>query len=303
MELRHLRYFLAVAEERHFGRAAERLGMAQPPLSKAIQALERELGTQLFRRVPRHLELTDAGQVFLEEARTILARTEHAVRSAERAGRGELGKICVGFTPAASFNAFVPATIRAFRQTYPDVSMDLREADTTALCRALSAGNVDVAFIRPPAVDFADLRVDELFDEDMLVALPTGHRLASSVMVPLAALAGEPFILYPRWLAPSMYDAVLAACCKAGFVPDIAQEAPQVAAAINLVAAGFGVSIVPASMQQIHGDGVVYRPLLGTMLRAPLSLASRRDERSAAVRNFIALARNAVSKRQTTLAS
>jgi DNA-binding transcriptional LysR family regulator len=180
--------------------------------------------------------------------------------------------------------------------------MDLREADTTALCRALSAGNVDVAFIRPPAVDFADLRVDELFDEDMLVALPTGHRLASSVMVPLAALAGEPFILYPRWLAPSLYDAVLAACCKAGFVPDIVQEAPQVAAAINLVAAGFGTSIVPASMRQIHGDGVVYRPLLGAMLRAPLSLASRRDERSAAVRNFIALARNAASQRRTTLA-
>jgi DNA-binding transcriptional LysR family regulator len=225
MELRHLRYFIAVAEERHFGRAAERLGMAQPPLSQQIQALERELGTQLFRRVPRHLELTDAGEVFLDGARAILARTEQAVRSAERAGRGELGRICVGFTPAASFNAVVPTTIRSFRHAFPDVSLDLSEADTAALCRALSAGNVDVAFIRPPdAVDFTDLRIEELFDEDMLVALPTGHRLAASVRVPIAMLAGEPFILYPRWLAPSLYDGILAACCKAGFVPMLSRR-------------------------------------------------------------------------------
>jgi DNA-binding transcriptional LysR family regulator len=137
MELWHLRYFGAVAEERHFGRAAERLGIGQPPLSQQIQSLERELGTLLFRRIPRRLELTDAGAVLLEDARSILTRAEQAVRNVERAGRGELGKLCIGFTFAASFSAFVPATIRTFRRTYPSVSLTLRESDSSSLYDAL----------------------------------------------------------------------------------------------------------------------------------------------------------------------
>jgi DNA-binding transcriptional LysR family regulator len=303
MELRHLRYFLAVAEERHFGRAAARLGIAQPPLSQQIQALERELGAQLFRRIPRHLELTDAGEVLLREARWILTRTEQAIRGVERAARGEAGKLRIGFTSAASFNAFVPATIRAFQHTYPGVSVSLREADSASLCRSLSEGDVDVAFLRPLAPEPEGIRLDLLFEEDMLAALPVGHPLENSVLVPLATLSGAPFILFPRWLSPPLHDAILTACCKAGFVPNIVQEAPQVASAINLVAAGIGVTIVPASMQQIHTDGVIYRPLLGNPLRAPLTLASRRGEASVAVRNFMSVARNAVLQSREELAS
>jgi DNA-binding transcriptional LysR family regulator len=197
MELRHLRNFVAVAEERHFGRAAERLGISQPPLSQQIQSLERELGTQLFHRIPRRLELTNAGEVLLEEARWILARAEQAIRNVGRAGRDELGKLCVGFTFAASFNAFVPATIRSFQETYPSVSVTLREDDSTALCRAPLDGDGDVAFIRPPSSDPERIQLDALFDEAMMVALPTGHPLEKSTAVPLAALSGQPFILYP----------------------------------------------------------------------------------------------------------
>jgi DNA-binding transcriptional LysR family regulator len=297
MELRHLRYFVAVAEERHFGRAAERLGIAQPPLSQQIQSLERRLGTQLFRRVPRRLELTNAGEVLLQEARWILARVERAISNVERAGRGELGRICIGFTYAGSFNPFVPAMIRAFQQTYPSVSVSLREADSNSLCQALLDGDVDAAFIRPPCLDPDRIQLDELFDEDMLLALPTGHPLEKSAVVSLSALADQPFILYPRRLAPTIFDAIIASCRKAGFSPTVIQEAPQVSSTINLVAAGFGISIVPASMRQIQTQEVIYRPLCGNPLRAPLALASRRSEIAAAVRNFTALVRVAAERR------
>jgi DNA-binding transcriptional LysR family regulator len=298
MELRHLRYFLAVAEERHFGRAAQRLGIGQPPLSQQIQALERELGAQLFHRIPRRLELTNAGEVLLQDARWILARAQQAIRNVERAGRGELGRLCVGFTFAASFNAFVPATIRTFQRTYPAVSVTLREADSASLCRALSQGDVDAAFIRPPALDPERTQLDVLFEEDILVALPTGHPLENSTEIALSALAGEPFILYPRHLGPTIYDAIIAACRQAGFTPRVVQEAPQVASTINLVAAGIGVSLVPASMQQIHTEGVTYRLLCGNPLRAPLSLACRRGEIAAPVKNFVALVRAAARQKQ-----
>src|SRR6266446_9633282 len=216
MELRHLRYFVAVAEERHFGRAAERLGISQPPLSQQIQSLERELGTQLFHRIPRRLELTNAGEVLLEEARWILARAEQAVRNVERAGRGELGRLCIGFTFAASFNAFVPAAIRSFQQTYPSVSVTLREDDSEALCRALLEGDGDVAFIRPPASDPLRIQLDALFDEAMMVALPTGHPLEKSTAIPLAALSGQPFIPTPGGSPPRSTTTSLRAAGKPG---------------------------------------------------------------------------------------
>ena len=203
------------------------------------------MGTQLFHRIPRRLELTNAGEVLLEEARWILARAEQAIRNVGRAGRGELGKLCVGFTFAASFNAFVPATIRSFRQTYPSVSVTLREDDSTALCRALLDGDGDVAFIRPPSSDPERIQLDALFDEAMMAALPIGHPLEKSTAVPLAALSGQPFILYPRRLAVTVYDDIIAGCREAGFAPNVVQEAPQASSAINLVAAGIGVSMFP----------------------------------------------------------
>jgi DNA-binding transcriptional LysR family regulator len=297
MELRHLRYFIAVAEEGHITRAAERLGMQQPPLSHQIRGLERELDVQLFRRKPRGVELTDAGRALLSDARAILTHIDHAFASTRRTARGEQGRIAVGFTSSAPFHPFVPRVIRAFRDAFPLVSLTLEESGTTELIGDLREERVDVAFIRTPVADPAGLVVDRLLDETMLVALPGDHPLArtgrgDSAGVNLKRLAGETFIVYRRHTGPGLYDAIIAACHAAGFSPLVGQEAPRIVATLNLVAAGLGLSIVPASLQRMHMDGVTYRRLTGTTQpKAPMLLASRRGDTSSVVRQFLALVR------------
>jgi DNA-binding transcriptional LysR family regulator len=291
MEFRHLRYFLAVAEEGHITRAAERLGIQQPPLSQQIQALERELETQLFRRKPRGVELTPAGLALLDEARAILARTDEAVAAVKRTARGEAGRIGIGFTSSASFHPFLPRAIRAFRETHPLVALALEESGTTELVDALRARSLDVAFVRSPVGESGDLFVRPLLEEPMVAALPSGHPLsAGRDALPLAALAGETFILYRRPVGPGLHDAIIAACDRAGFSPTIGQEAPRMLSTLSLVAAGLGVTVVPASMSRLEAEGVAYRSLdASAPLTAPLNLAYRRDEISAAVRRFVGL--------------
>lgn len=291
MELRHLRYFVAVAEEGHVTRAAERLGIQQPPLSQQIQGLERELDAQLFRRKPRGVELTPAGRALYDEARAILARADEAVVATKRAAQGEAGRVGIGFTSSASFHPFVPRVIRAFRQAHPLVALALEESGTTELVAALRAQAIDAAFVRSPVGESDDLLVRPLFDEPMVAALPSGHSLAgASDDLPLAALAGEIFILYRRPVGPGLHDAIIAACDRAGFSPTIGQEAPRMLSTLSLVAAGLGVTVVPASMSRLGAEGVVYRPVdQSAPLTAPLNLAYRRDEISAAVRRFVAL--------------
>lgn len=291
MELRHLRYFVAVAEEGHVTRAAERLGIQQPPLSQQIQALERELDTQLFRRKPRGVELTPAGRALFDEAKAILARTSEAVAATKRAARGEAGRIGLGFTSSASFHPFVPRAIRAFRETHPLVAFSLEESGTVELVEALRAEQIDAAFVRSPIGTHADLTAHPVLDEPMVVALPSGHRLAEpAAPLALAALAGETFILYRRPVGPGLHDAIIAACDRAGFSPTIGQQAPRMLSTLSLVAAGLGVSLVPQSMSRLEAEGVVYRALdPSAQLTAPLNLAYRRGEFSAAVRGFIAL--------------
>ena len=291
MELRHLRYFVAVAEEGHITRAAQRLGIQQPPLSQQIQALERELDAQLFRRKPRGVELTPAGRALFDEARAILARVDEAVAATKRAAQGEAGRIGIGFTSSASFHPFVPRTIRAFREAQPLVALALEESGTTELVAALRAQAIDAAFVRSPVGESDDLFVRPLFDEKMVAALPSGHRLSGAGDdLPLAALADETFILYRRPVGPGLHDAIIAACDRAGFSPKIGQEAPRMLSTLSLVAAGLGVTVVPASMSRLEAEGVVYRPIdKSAQLTAPLNLAYRRDEISAAVRRFVAL--------------
>jgi DNA-binding transcriptional LysR family regulator len=297
MELRHLRYFIAVAEEGHITRAAERLGMQQPPLSQQIRALEQELGVQLFRRKPRGVELTDAGRALLSDARAILAHIDHAFASTRRTARGEQGRIAVGFTSSAPFHPFVPRVIRAFREAFPLVSLTLEESGTTELIGDLRGERVDAAFIRTPVADPAGLVVDRLLEEAMVVALPTQHALARAgrsdgAGVNLKRLAGETFIVYRRHTGPGLYDSIIAACHAAGFSPLVGQEAPRIVATLNLVAAGLGLSIVPASLQRMHLDGVTFRRLTGAAQpNAPLHLASRRGDTSSVVRQFLALVR------------
>jgi DNA-binding transcriptional LysR family regulator len=291
MELRHLRYFVAVAEEGHVTRAAERLGIRQPPLSQQIQGLERELEAQLFRRKPRGVELTPAGRALYGEALAILARAGEAVAATKRAAQGEAGRIGIGFTSSASFHPFVPRVIRAFHEAHPLVTLALEESGTTELVAALRAQAIDAAFVRSPVGESDDLFVRPLFDEPMVAALPSGHALSgASDDLPLAALAGETFILYRRPVGPGLHDAIIAACGRAGFSPKIGQEAPRMLSTLSLVAAGLGVTVVPASMSRLEAEGVVYRPIdKSAPLTAPLNLAYRRDEISAAVRGFVAL--------------
>lgn len=296
MELRHLRYFVAVAEHGHVTRAAESLGIQQPPLSQQIRALEKELGVQLFRRKPRGVELTPAGQAFLEKSRVILAEVERAVASSRRTARGEQGRVVVGFTSSAPFHPFVPRVIRTFREGSPLVSLVLEESGSGELVQGIHNESVDAAFIRSPVADVVGLLVRPLLEEQMVVALPAGHALAKggnqarTAGLPLSALATETFILYKRPGGPGLYDSIITACRSAGFSPKVGQEAPRIISTLNLVAAGLGVSIVPASLRRLQMDGVTYRRLTDSpQPTAPLILACRRGENSAAVQRFIDL--------------
>jgi len=291
MELRHLRYFVAVAEEGHITRAAERLGIQQPPLSLQIRALELELDAKLFKRLPRGVELTDAGKAFLEKARGILDQVERALVTTRRTARGEQGRVAVGFTSSAPFHPFVPRVIRSFREISPLVSLVLEESGSSELVQAVYSEEIDAAFIRSPVADVVGLLVRPILEEEMLVALPDAHPLASqSHALPLSALANETFILYKRPGGPGLYDTIITACRGSGFSPSVGQEAPRIISTLNLVAAGLGVSIVPASLRRLQMDGVIYRRLEdNAQLRAPLILACRRGENSAAVQRFIEL--------------
>ncbi|MBA3518571.1 MAG: LysR family transcriptional regulator [Rhizobiales bacterium] len=295
MDLRHLRYFIAVAEEGNITRAAERLGMQQPPLSQQIRALERELDVQLFLRKPRGVALTEAGRALLEDARAVLAHLDRALETARRTARGEQGRICVGMTPTAPFHPLVPRAVRAFRETFPLVFLTLEESLSDGLLERLRGERMDVAFIRNAVPDPAGLVVTPLLDELMVVALPCGHALAAEgeddTALPLRSLASETFILYGP-PGSGIYDRTIAGCHAAGFSPRVGQLAPRITSTLGLIAAGLGIALIPASMQRMTMDGVVYRRLMGPVQpKAILSLASRRGEPSAVVQQFLKVAR------------
>src|SRR5438270_2781431 len=227
MELRHLRYFVAVAEEGHITRAAERLGIQQPPLSQQIRALESELDLQLFHRKPRGVELTQAGKTFLAEARAILERVEHAAAAARRTARGEAGRVGIGSTSSASFHPFVPRAIRAFREAQPLIALSLEEGGTAELVEMLRPEKLDAAFVRSPIGQAAGVEVASVLNEEMVAAFPAGHPLSTGAgRLPLAALAAETFILYRRPLGPGLSDAIIAACQRPPSSPDIGPAAP-----------------------------------------------------------------------------
>jgi len=296
MEIRQLRYFIAVAEEGHITRAAERLDMQQPPLSRQIKAIERELDVQLFYRMARGVELTDAGRAFLDRARSILASMESAIDATRSMARGEQGRISVGVMPTGPFHPFVPRVIRKFREKFPMVTLMLEESLSTDLIDRIGNGHMDVAFIRTTRFDAERIAITSLLDEPMVVALPDDHEFArkkGDQSVTMKQLAGEAFILYGM-PGSGTYDTTIAACSAAGFMPHIGQQAPRVTSGLGLVAVGLGIALVPESIQRTRMDGVAYRRIKGAVLpTARLSLASRRGERSAVVRNFLGLVRSA----------
>lgn len=287
MELRHLRYFVAIVAERHFTRAARTLGIAQPPLSHQIRQLETEIGTPLFTRAPRGVTLTPAGEAFLPHAEAALREVDRARLAARRVSHGDLGTLRIGFTSAASLNPLVPAAISAFRKAYPDVELRLVVQATTPLLTQLSQDLIDVAFVRPTPSERESVRAIPLPDERLWIALPTGHPLAARKRLRLAELRNESFILYPRANGSLLYDAIIAACQNAGFSPRISQEAPQMASIVSLVAAGVGVTLVPASVCQLRPEGVRYLRISGQTPTAMLWLVAQRGILAAGVNNFL----------------
>ena len=297
MELRHLRYFVAVAEELSFTRAAERLGISQPPLSAQIRQLERELGSQLLHRHARGVELTSAGKLLLEEARLILRQVETTKTSVRRRARAETGRLILGSAGGTYFHPLVPEIIREYGRRFPDIVLTPQASNTSLLIARLRTGNIDIAFLRPPIGDTSDLVLEPLVSEDSVVVLPKSHRLAKLGSVPLAALSKEVFVMYPRALNPDNYDAVIAACSTAGFNPALGQKAPQIISVIPLVAAGLGVSIVPRSTTRILPAEVRYVSIEGEAPRAEICLARRRQDASGAAKNFILVARRLLHAR------
>lgn len=274
MDLRHMRYCIAIAEEGSFTRASQRLRIAQPALSRQIKSVEQEIGAPLFQRLSNGVALTDPGRVFITGARAALAEAAAAIQNARRAGRGELGLLRIGFTGSASFNPFVTGAIRDFRTAYPNVEVELVEEATASLLERFSAGRLDVAFMRPAPGEVDHLWSQRAVVEPLVVAMPLGHPYARRRTVPLQLLAEDAFILYPRSNGRALFDLIVSACQSAGFSPKILQVAPQLTSVVNLVATGIGVSIVPASMAQVATASVVYRSIVNAP-KASITLVRR----------------------------
>jgi DNA-binding transcriptional LysR family regulator len=285
MELRQLRYFVAVAEELHFRRAAARLHVSQPPLSQQIRQLEHEMGCPLLHRTRRRVELTAAGHAFLRDARALLAELDGAVATARRIDAGQTGRLRINFVGSALLS-IVPAAVQRFRAARPDVEIELRERPTADQLRAVSDGIVDVGLIRPPIEERDELRSELVMREPTVAALPASHPLAARHRVALRRLAAEPLVLFPRAQAPGFHDLLISSLAGTGAHPQVVQYAPEMLTIIGLVAAGLGVSLAPASVARLALDGVTYRPVTGAP-RSELLAIRRADDDSPLVRVFI----------------
>jgi DNA-binding transcriptional LysR family regulator len=285
MELRQLRYFVAVAEELHFRRAAARLHISQPPLSQQIRQLEDELGCQLLARTRRRVELTPAGGAFLRDARTLLAELDGAVETARRIDAGQTGRLRVNFVGSALLS-IVPGIVQRFRAARPSVELQLRERSTAEQLRAVSGGAVDVGLVRPPIEELAELQTTVVLRERTVAALPAQHPLSGLRRVPVRRLAAEPLVLFPRDQAPGFHDLLISSMAAPGTHPQVVQYAPEMLTIIGLVAAGIGVSLVPASVTRLAIEGVTYRPVTGAP-HAELVAITRMGEGSPLVRAFM----------------
>jgi DNA-binding transcriptional LysR family regulator len=288
MDPRKLRYFMAVAEELHFGRAARRLNISQPPLSMQIRGLENDLGTALFVRDRRHVALTDAGRVLLAEAGKILPQLDQARMAVQRAGRGEVGRLAIGFITPIEYN-LLPSLLAAFRRRYPSVLLTLREAMSDQQLNELESGILDVGLMTG-AMDRPSIACRPVWQERVILAIPARHDLARSSSVSVRRLANEPFIMFPRSIAPVLYDEVLQFCRRAGFSLKIVQEAAQSQTIISLVSAGIGLAILPASIRGLRRAGVTYRSIRERAPSVDTVIARRKDRPSLVVENFIELA-------------
>jgi DNA-binding transcriptional LysR family regulator len=291
-ELRLLRYFVAVAEELHFGRAATRLHITQPSLSRAIRELERTLGADLLTRTKRSVRLTEAGRALLDEAPHALGEIERACDITRRVARGEAGRLRLGFLPSANVG-LVPALVRESRKAYPDLQLRLHELFDDPQIEALSERRLDLGILRDPRSG-DPLNFEPLLRERLSLAVAHDHRLASRRRVSYADLRDEDLIIWPRSLEPQTYDTVIEACRSAGFSPHVVQEASSAHTIIGLVAADVGVAVLASSYRARSGSDVVFVPITGS--ESTLYLAWRMDDASAARDSLIAIAHRVAAR-------
>ena len=295
MDLKQLRYFVAVAETGHMTRAAGRLGMQQPPLSQQIRALETRLGIDLFVRHPKGVTLTDAGVALLADSRRLLADADAVERRMHDMAAGRAGALSIGFTSSAAAHAFTPRVLRECRHTWPDIALRIGEDHAAGLTTGVATGRFHCGFLRVPVARPPELVFETLLREPVLVALPSGHpALAQAGPLDLRALVQERFILVRQQGAPGLYAQLLALCEQIGCPPAATQEVDRMMTALNLVAAGEGVTVVPASMRGAHPDAIVFRPLADGGLDAPLTLVWRAGDDSPALQAFVTLVRRSV---------
>src|SRR6516162_2234981 len=287
MELRHLRYFVAVAEELSFTRAAARLHIAQPPLSQQIRQLENELGVALFHRTKHEVRVTEAGHAVLQEARCALAQARRVEIIARRAAQGLVGRLHIGFSSSLPHTK-LPNILRVCRARFPEIVLTLHEHTTEKQIELLAAGEIDVGFLRLPVDNApASLAVRPILYEPLVLAMPRGHSLGRRHTVAVRSLREEPFILLPRDAAPGLHDQIIGMCIRAGFRPNIVQEASQVQTIVSLVSAGLGIAIVPASVRSLHGARVLYRRLSGAASMTATAVAYEKANRSVILRTFL----------------
>jgi DNA-binding transcriptional LysR family regulator len=291
VNIRHLEFFVVLAEELHFRRSAERLGITQAPLSLAIQSLEAELGARLFHRTRRTVVLTEAGLALVEDARAILSRIEHAKERVWETVSGEVGRLRVGFTNSSSLSPLFRRLIHAYRTQRPKVNISLLELSSSMQIEAIEQRELDVGLLRlPDDAPRAELVFTPLMKEPLLVAMHAGHRLAKAASIRIKDLRGEPFIAYPRAAGVAVSQQTLALCAKRGFEPQVVQEAQQASTLIGLTATGLGIALVPATLQTVAVPGVVFKTLDETDTTTTLYIAHRYGDANARALQFVELA-------------
>lgn len=298
MELRQLRYFIAIAEEGNFSRAAERLHISQPPLSTQIKSLEDELGVRLFERSNRGVSLTAAGSVFFEETRSVLARLEHAKDQALRADHGNIGMLSIGFVSIADYGILPPA-VKSFRSSFPLVEIHLHELTTDAQIKELRATRLDLGIGIAP-VDEPDLEFERVLREELVLAAPSGHSATKGDgPIDLRTLSKASFIIPPRDVAPGLYDLTISYCRSFGFAPRITQHARQMQTVIALVSCGMGFALVPSSVRKLKRTGVQYRQIRGNAALVELGILRLRNTGSPPRERFVEALRRAARSPNT----
>ncbi len=289
LALHQLYAFTVLAEELHFGHAAQRLGIAQPPLSQQIRRLEEKVGHPLFDRASGRVALTPAGRELLPSARRALDEIAEGLETARRVGNGEVGRIRIGFAASLALT-ILPVLLRAYRDRYPDVETEIHEMTTAPQISALHEQGIDIGLLREPPAD-PGLVAEPILSEKFVAVLPSGHPLAAERVVPLVALANEPFVLLPRATGPTLHDRILGLCRDAGFEPRIGQPAVEWQTVAALVEAGLGISLAPASIRRVRLGGVAYRAIKPNTARTTVAMCWRRDDRNPLIRRFLDVAR------------